>query len=85
MTILYFNNMNKYINNLNPYVFVVVWVILLAFLANLIPSMLTVASTFMNICAVIALAVFVYILTVGYKYWSNRLSKSNTNENSKNL
>lgn len=77
--------MNKYINNLNPYVFVVVWVILLAFLANLIPSMLTVASTFMNICAVITLAVFVYILTVGYKYWSNRLSKSNTNENSKKL
>ena len=77
--------MNKYINNLNPYVFVVVWVILLAFLANLIPSLLTVASTFMNICAVIALAVFVYILTVGYKYWTNRLSKSNTNENSKKL
>lgn len=77
--------MNKYINNLNPYVFVVVWVILLAFLANLIPSLLTAASTIMNICAVIALAVFVYILTVGYKYWSNRLSKSNTNENSKNL
>lgn len=77
--------MNKYINNLNPYVFVVVWVILLAFLANLITSLLTAASTFMNICAVIALAVFVYILTVGYKYWSNRLSKSNTNENSKNL
>ena len=77
--------MNKYINNLNPYVFVVVWVILLAFLANLIPSLLTAASTFMNICAAIALAVFVYILTVGYKYWSNRLSKSNTNENSKKL
>lgn len=77
--------MNKYINNLNPYVFVVVWVILLAFLANLIPSLLTVASTFMNICAVIALAVFVYILTIGYKYWSNRLSKSNTNEDSKKL
>lgn len=77
--------MNKYINNLNPYVFVVVWVILLAFLANLIPSMLTAASTFMNICAVIALAVFVYILTIGYKYWSNRLNKSNTNENSKKL
>ena len=77
--------MNKYINNLNPYVFVVVWVILLAFLANLIPSLLTVASTFMNICAVIALAVFVYILTIGYKYWTNRLSKSNTNENSKKL
>ena len=77
--------MNKYINNLNPYVFVVVWVILLAFLANLIPSMLAAASTFMNICAVIALAVFVYILTIGYKYWSNRLSKSNTNEDSKKL
>ena len=77
--------MNKYINNLNPYVFVVVWVILLAFLANLIPSLLTVASTFMNICAVIALAVFVYILTIGYKYWTNRLSKSNTNEDSKKL
>ena len=77
--------MNKYINNLNPYVFVVVWVILLAFLANLIPSLLTVASTFMNICAVIALTVFVYILTIGYKYWSNRLSKSNTNEDSKKL
>ena len=40
--------MNKYINNLNPYVFVVVWVILLAFLANLIPSMLTAASTFIS-------------------------------------
>lgn len=77
--------MNKYINNLNPYVFVVVWVILLAFLANLIPSLLTAASTIMNIGSVIAVAVFVYILTVGYKYWSNRLSKSNTNENSKNL
>lgn len=77
--------MNKYINNLNPYVFVVVWVILLAFLANLIPSLLTAASTIMNIGSVIAVAVFVYILTIGYKYWSNRLSKSNTNENSKNL
>lgn len=77
--------MNKYINNLNPYVFVVVWVILLAFLANLIPSLLTAASTIMNIGSVIAVVVFVYILTVGYKYWSNRLSKSNTNENSKNL
>ena len=77
--------MNKYINNLNPYVFVVVWVILLAFLANLIPSLLTAASTFMNIGSVIAVVVFVYILTIGYKYWSNRLSKSNTNEDSKKL
>ena len=77
--------MNKYINNLNPYVFVVVWVILLAFLANLIPSLLTAASTFMNICAVIALAVFVYILTIGYKYWSNRFGDSRSDDDSKKL
>lgn len=77
--------MNKYINNLNPYVFAVVWIILLGVLADIIPTMLTAASTIMNIGSVIAVAVFVYILTVGYKYWSNRLSKSNTNENSKNL
>ena len=77
--------MNKYINNLNPYVFVVVWVILLAFLANLIPSLLTAASTFMNICAVIALAVFVYILTIGYKYWTNRFEGSRSDDDSKKL
>lgn len=77
--------MNKYINNLNPYVFTVVWVILLAVLADLIPTMLTAASTIMNIFSVIVVAVFVYILIIGYKYWKNRFGDSNTNEVNKEL
>lgn len=77
--------MNKYINNLNPYVFAVVWVILLAVLADIIPTMLTAASTIMNICSVIVIAVFVYLITVGYKYWTNRFCDSKSNEDSKKL
>ena len=77
--------MNKYINNLNPYVFAVVWFILLAVLADLIPTMLTAASTIMNIGSVIAAAVFVYLLTVGYKYWTNRFEDSRSDEDSKKL
>lgn len=77
--------MNKYINKLNPYVFAVVWVILLAVLADLIPTMLTAASTIMNIGSVIAAAVFVYLITVGYKYWTNRFGNSNTDNVDKEL
>lgn len=77
--------MNKYINNLNPYVFAVVWIILLGVLADIIPTMLTAASTIMNIGSVIAVAVFIYLLTVGYKYWTNRFGDSSSDEDSKKL
>ena len=77
--------MNKYINNLNPYVFAVVWIILLGFLADIIPTMLTAASTIMNIGSVIVVAVFIYLLTVGYKYWTNRFVDSSSDEDSKKL
>lgn len=77
--------MNKYINNLNPYVFAVVWIILLGVLADIIPTMLTAASTIMNIGSVIAVAVFVYLLTVGYKYWTNRFGGSRSDDDSKKL
>lgn len=77
--------MNKYINNLNPYVFAVVWIILLGVLADIIPTMLTAASTIMNIGSVIAVAVFVYLLTVGYKYWTNRFRGSRSDDDSKKL
>lgn len=77
--------MNKYINNLNPYVFAVVWIILLGVLADIIPTMLTAASTIMNIGSIIAVAVFIYLLTVGYKYWTNRFGDSSSDEDSKKL
>lgn len=77
--------MNKYINNLNPYVFTVVWIILLGVLADIIPTMLTAASTIMNIGSVIVVAVFIYLLTVGYKYWTNRFGDSSSDEDSKKL
>ena len=77
--------MNKYINNLNPYVFAVIWIILLGVLADIIPTMLTAASTIMNIGSVIAVAVFIYLLTIGYKYWTNRFGDSSSDEDSKKL
>ena len=77
--------MNKYINNLNPYVFAVVWIILLGVLADVIPTMLTAASTIMNIGSVIAVAIFMYLLTVGYKYWTNRFEGSRSDDDSKKL
>ena len=77
--------MNKYINNLNPYVFAVVWIILLGVLADIIPTMLTAASTIMNIGSVIAVAIFMYLLTVGYKYWTTRFRGSRSDDDSKKL
>ena len=77
--------MNKYVNNLNPYVFAVVWIILLGILADIIPTMLTAASTIMNICSVISVAVLIDLLTVGYKYWTNRFGDSRSDEDSKKI
>ena len=61
----------KFINKLNPYVFIPIWIILMLILGSTIPTLMTMPSTLACYFGLALVVIFVYLCGVGYMYLRN--------------